>query len=315
MNFKQWLLNEEISPTLPADKLMAFLNYVKQTNPNTPLKSPTEKQTNVDRKTQYAEFERRKKEILDYYQTLPDEEKQKFQNFEQQQLQIAKNKQQEEWKARYLDNHPHMTEEDYDKLYGQGLPTTLQQQYQVKKYQRNKWLEKTDREKWNNLTIVHWFPGGENRKYKEATKMLTGQIPPHTELSATYYPKDFNMSNVGGNRWGDFAVQLQGDVVSGHSGDAASDDRWHTDGREANLGDFGTPEAPVEKFGGKRYTLEPFFDNKTGWNELVIRNWKIVALLMYNKNEITEKTPKEIQEDQNIMELAKSKNIPVKIIN
>lgn len=316
MKFKQWLIQEEISTTLPADKLMAFLNYVKQTNPNTPLKNPLEKQTNVDRKTQYAELERRKKEILDYYQTLPDEEKQKFQNFEQQQLQNRILQGKKESKRRYLDDHPHMTEEDYDKLYGQGTPATPQLRYQAKLYQRNKWLEKIDREKWNNLTIVHWFGGDENKKYIQAANILTGKIPPHTELSATYYPKDFNMSNVGKNRWGDFAVQLQGEVVSGHSGDAASDDRWHPDGRQANLGDFGTPEAPVEKFGGKAYTLKPAFDTETGWNELIIRNWKIVAFLMYknNKNGI-QKTPNEIKEDQKIIELAKSKGIPVKIID
>jgi hypothetical protein len=309
MQFKEWLLNEEISP-------ITVLQYAKEINPNTHLKNPMEKILNLSTKERQAEAQRRSKEILDYYQNLPEEEKQKIENWSQEQKQKAIKKQEEEWKNRYLSNHPHMSEDDYNKLYSQGTSLPPEQQYQARKYQRNKWLEKTNRDEWNNLTIVHWLPGMEDRKYKEATRMLTGQIPPYTELSATYYPKDFNMSNVGNNRWGDFAVQLQGEVVSGHSADAASDDRWHPDGRQAKLGDFGTPEAPVEKFGGKRYTLKPAFNTEHGWNELIIRNWKIVAFLMYknNKNGYP-KTPNEIQEDQKIMELAKSKGIPVKMID
>jgi hypothetical protein len=313
-NFKLWLEKEEISPTLATDKIMLFLQYTKENNPSANLKNPLEKQPKTDSKTQYAEIERRKKEIIDYYQNLPDNEKQNFEDWQQQEIQKRINQNKEKSKELYLYNHPHMTEDDYNKFYSQGPQLKPEQQYQARKYQRNKWLEKTDRDEWNNLTIVHWFPGNEDRKYKEAVKMLIGQIPPHTELSATYYPKDFNMANVGENRWGDFAVQLQGEVVSGHSVDAASDDRWHPNGKKAELGEFGTPEEPVEKFGGKFYTLKPHFLNK-GHNELVIRNWKIIALLMYKNNKITQKNSEELQEDQKIIDLAKSKNIPIKIID
>jgi hypothetical protein len=36
---------------------------------------------------------------------------------------------------------------------------------------------------------------------------------------------------------------------------------------------------------------------------------------MYKNNQITQKNPEELQEDQKIIDLAKSKNIPIKIID
>lgn len=311
MNFKLWLLHEEAAQTLDSMLTTTFYKYVKETNPSANLKNPLEKSPELDRKAQFAEMQKRIQDIQNYYASLSDQEKQNFHTWNKNQTEKAKAQQTDEDKKRFLLNYPHLGPEDYEK-YKDQAPAA---QYAFRKYQRNKWLEKTDKNEWNNLTIVHWFPGNADRKYKEAMRMLNGQIPPHTELSATYYPKDFNMSNVQHNRWGDFGVQLEGEVVSGHWGDAASDDRWHM-GKKVLTGEFGTPENPTEKFGGKAYTLKPTFDDfNIGWNELIIRNWKIIALLMYKNNKNGKKDPDELQEDQNIIELAKSKGIPVKIID
>jgi len=311
MNFKHWLINEESNQTLDSMLATTFYKYVKETNPSANLKNPLEKSPELDRKTQFAEIQKRIQDIQNYYASLSDQEKQNFHTWNKNQTEKYKTQQTDEDKKRFLLNYPHLGPEDYEKYRDQSPGA----QYAFRKYQRNKWLEKTDKNEWNNLTIVHWFHGSADRKYKAAEEMLEGKIPPHTELSATYYPKDFNMSNVGGNRWGDFAVQLQGEVVSGHHMDAASDDRWHM-GKQVLTGEFGTPDNPVEKFGGKAYTLKPSISSdEKGWNELVIRNWKIIALLMYKNNKGGTKDPAELQEDKRIMDLAKSKGIPVKVIN
>lgn len=309
MNFKLWLINEEADKSLNFNHIMTFFKYVKETNPSANLKNPTEKLPELNSKAQYAELQKRNQDIKDYYANLPDQEKENFHVWLKNEMEARQAEFKRQDKERFLHNFPHMDDADYEKYRDPNTP------YEFRKYQRNKWLEKIDKDEWKNLTIVHWFPGTADRKYKAAEEMLEGKIPPHTELSATYYPKDFNMSNVQHNRWGDFGVQLEGEVVSGHWGDAASDDRWHM-GKKVLTGEFGTPENPTEKFGGKAYTLKPRFDHfNSGWNELVIRNWKITALLMYKNNKVGTKEPAEFEEDQKIMELAKSKGIPVKIID
>ena len=79
MNFKNWILNEELNQPLDSMLTARFYNYIKETNPSTNLKNPSEKSPELDKKTQFAELQKRIQDIKNYYDKLSDQEKQNFQ--------------------------------------------------------------------------------------------------------------------------------------------------------------------------------------------------------------------------------------------
>ena len=171
------------------------------------------------------------------------------------------------------------------------------------------WQKNANREEWNSLKITHWASS------EDAIKLITGQVKPK-ELSATYYPSNQDMSKTY-NNWfsstGSVAIELKGNVTCGFFMDGQTDNYYNSMGINKNKKD---PNA--EKFGGRAWTLKPVFTND-GHNELLIQDYKIEKVLIYDPNhhkkETGEEEPKEIRNSYEYVEkLANEHGIPVEHI-
>lgn len=207
--------------------------------------------------------------------------------------------------AGILDNFPQLSKEDILDKDGNINPDAESQQYNFYKLARQRWLEKANLNEWNKLTIVHWVRG---EKMVDSLTTIINSSPIKNEISATYYPPNFDMSQVGRNRWGDIGIQVVGEVISGFSMDGQTDNAF-VDGKHATPSD--SPTAPNrEKFGGRAYTLKPVFET-AGHNELLIKNAKPVKVYFYKKNSSGAAFSEEdIGKMKKLEEFLKQKNIP-----
>jgi len=176
------------------------------------------------------------------------------------------------------------------------------------------WQKNANREEWNNLKIVHWA------RTSNAIDIITGKLK-QKELSATYYPPNQDMSKIGGNYYsfigGFVAFELKGNVTSGFSMDGATDN-FHDPQTNSRVFDIVNMSKSMEKMGGRGWTLKPVFLND-GHNELIIQDYKIIKLLIYDsnfhKNMTKQEEPEEERKSYEYLEkLANEQGIPVEHI-
>lgn len=176
------------------------------------------------------------------------------------------------------------------------------------------WQKNANREEWNNLKIVHWA------RTSNAIDIITGKLKPK-ELSATYYPPNQDMSKIGRNYFsfigGFIAFELKGNVTSGFSMDGATDN-FHDPQTNSRVYDRVNMSKSMEKMGGRAWTLKPVFRND-GHNEVIIQDYKIEKVLIYDPNHHKKDTgqeePEEIRKSYEYVEkTANEQGIPVEHI-
>ena len=176
------------------------------------------------------------------------------------------------------------------------------------------WQKNANREEWNNLKIVHWS------RIDNAIDIITGKLKPK-ELSATYYPPNQDMSKIGRNYWsfigGFIAFELKGNVTSGFSMDGATDN-FHDPQTNSRVYDRVNMSKSMEKMGGRGWTLKPVFRNDAH-NEVIIQDYKIEKVLIYDSNFHNNMTKQEEPEEERksyeyLEKLANEQGIPVEHI-
>jgi len=335
MNFKNWLIKEETDLENPdiwhffigskgiAQHFLGFLhdNHINAINPNDAkfildiiannpnFLPPTDKKAK-------SEFDKNKENIaeilLNAYKSLSPEQQNQYKELfssksQSEHLQFLKQHKEEQIKRELIwKNMVNMSDQDFEEFKKLDPDVNMTKKLIMMK---KSWQKNANREEWNSLKITHWA------KPEDAIKLITGQVKPK-ELSATYYPSNQDMSKTD-NNWfsstGSVAIELKGNVTCGFFMDGQADNYYNSMGVGTNRED---PDA--EKFGGRAWTLKPVFTND-GWNELLIQDYKIEKVLIYDPNyykkETGEEEPKEIRNSYEYLEkLANEQGIPVEHI-
>lgn len=347
MNFKHWLIvNEETNLENPdiwdanttsgiVQHFLGFLhdNHINAINPNDmkfildivtdnpKLYKPKGSSGEFDKETAARdnqisnEFKKTKQRIVEilfkaYKIMTPEQQNQYKELFENKsKLKSLKSAQEEKEKAKEknldmkkLVNMSDQEFEEFEKL------DNIKKMIMMKKL----WQKNANREEWNNLKIVHW------ERFSNTIDIITGKVRPK-ELSATYYPPNQDMSKIGENFWfqndGVIAFELKGNVTSGFFMDGATDNFYDP---QTNSRVHDSSNMSKEKIGGRAWTLKPVFRNDA-WNELLIQDYKIIKLLIYDsnfhKNKTKQEEPEEIRKSYEYVEkIANEYGIPVEHI-
>ena len=175
---------------------------------------------------------------------------------------------------------------------------------------KKSWQKNANREEWNSLKITHWA------KPEDAIKLITGQVKPK-ELSATYYPSNQDMSKTDNNwfssKTGSVAIELKGNVTCGFFMDGQTNNYYDSMGMGVDRED-----SDAEKFGGRAWTLKPVLLNNTR-NEVLIQDYKIEKVLIYDPNHHKKDTGQEEREEirksyEYVEKTANEQGIPVEHI-
>jgi hypothetical protein len=331
MNFKKWLIKEETDLENPdiwyffigskgiTRHFLDFLrtNHINAINPNDTkfildfiannpkLLPPTDKKDK-------SEFDKNKKVIaeilLKAYKSLSPEQQNQYKELYSSKSQSEKLQSDKEHKEGEIKrelswkNMVNMSDQDFEEFKKADMAKKL---IMMKK----SWQKNANREEWNSLKITHWA------KPEDAIKLITEQVKPK-ELSATYYPSNQDMSKIGGNKWflgGSVAIELKGNVTCGFLMDGQTNNYYDSMGMGVDRED-----SDAEKFGGRAWTLKPVLLNNTR-NEVLIQDYKIEKVLIYDPNHHKKDTgqeePEEIRKSYEYLEkLANEQGIPVEHI-
>ena len=331
MNFKNWLLKEEtdlenlniwyvnIGLKGITQHFLDFLrdNHINAINPNDTkfildiIANNPKLLPPSDTKAK-SEFDKNKEKIAEIlfkaYKSLPPEQQNQYKELlsgKSQAEKLQADKKYEEDKIKrdlWWKNMVNMSDQDFEEFKKSDMTKKL---IMMKK----SWQKNANREEWNSLKITHWA------KPEDAIKLITGQVKPK-ELSATYYPSNQDMSKIGGNKWflgGSVAIELKGNVTCGFSMDGQTNNYYDSMGMGVDRKD---PDA--EKFGGRAWTLKPELLNNVR-NEVLIQDYKIEKVLIYDPNhhkkETGQEEPKETRNSYEYVEkIANEHGIPVEHI-
>ena len=335
MNFKNWLIKEETDLENPdiwyffigskgiAQHFLDFLrtNHINAIDPNDTnfildiIANNPKLLPPIDTKAK-SEFDKNKKAIaeilLKAYKSLSPEQQNQYKELfssksQSEKLQFDKQHKEDEIKRDlYLKNIVNMSDQDFEEF--KKLDPVVDMAKKLIMIKRS-WQKNANREEWNSLKITHWASS------EDAIKLITGQVKPK-ELSATYYPSNQDMSKTY-NNWfsstGSVAIELKGNVTCGFFMDGQTNNYYNSMGVGTNRED---PDA--EKFGGRAWTLKPVFTND-GHNELLIQDYKIEKVLIYDPNhykkETGEEEPEEVRNSYEYVEkLANEQGISVEHI-
>jgi len=331
MNFKNWLLKEETDLENPdiwyvyiqnkgiTQHFLDFLsaNHINAINPND-TKFILDVITNnpkllppIDKKDK-SEFDKNKKAIaeilLKTYKSLSPEQQNQYKELfssksQSEKLQFDKQHKEDQIKRELSwKNMVNMSDQDFEEFKKADMAKKLI-------IMKKSWQKNANREEWNSLKITHWA------KPEDAIELITGQVKPK-ELSATYYPSNQDMSKIGGNKWflgGSVAIELKGNVTCGFSMDGQTNNYYDSMGMGVDRED---PDG--EKFGGRAWTLKPVLLNNVR-NEVLIQDYKIEKVLIYDPNhhkkDTKEEEPEEIRKSYEYVEkIANEQGIPVEHI-
>ena len=290
--------------TLSSDAAISILGRLKMYHKDVYNTLPAKNFTDYTKTNEYGNVL-----IKHFNETLSDAEQNAIINSVQGQLDARDPKKEKQRMLQMiLSDYPQLSKEDI--LDGSG--NIRKMDYEFKNFAKKRWRERVDINEWQSLKIVHWFSGNGDLQFEKAYNFLSGKFGNNVELSATYYPTGTGMKTVGKNRWGNIAIELKGTVTSGFAADAASDD-YYSGGKSVNNRHVSTDGTPTEKFGGKNYTLRPRFQTD-GWNELLIKDWKIVKFFIFSAPQQGEYSDNEKAKFKQLTELLTSKKIPFEVV-